>query len=253
MRFLLLLFLIFSLSSFDAPAASQDTLNIQWQELKLDTLPAPSPLIFEEGKLESYKEYPQFNYSETPPDNWWTRFKRYINLQYHRLLDWLFGEYTANSFVLFLIRLLPYLVLLGVLILAVWIFNRMNPAAFILGEPKEGEVFFSEDEEIIRSQDIGALIEKAIAEEDYRLAIRYSFLMVLQRMSENGLIDYGFSKTDTDYFSELKNPALQQQFRKLSRIYDYVWYGNFEASLSHLEQSKKEMDLMLDLIQKNDE
>lgn len=250
MRLFLLLFLVITFNS-KAASASQDTLDMEWQVLNLDTLAAPTPLALDEGKLESYKQDPQFDYSETPPDTWWTRFKSYMKLQYHRFLDWLFGDYQTNAFLAFLIRLLPYLVLSGILVLALWIFNRLNPAVFILGNPEQGKVFFSEDEEIIRSQDIQKLIEKAIADDNYRLAIRYYFLMVLQKMTEKGIIDYQFSKTDTDYISELKQPALQEQFRRLSRIYDYVWYGNFEVSLPHYERSKKEMDLMLDLIKRN--
>lgn len=252
MRFLLL-FLFFSLNSFGASSVAQDSIAKDWQELRLDTASAPEPLLFEEGRIETYKSDPQFQYTETSPDNWWTRFKSYVNLQYQRLMAWLFGEYQASSFVLFIIRLLPYLVLIGIVVLAIWIFNRMNPAASLLGTPPEGKVFFSEEEEIIRSQDITILIEEALADRNYRLAIRYSFLRVLQQMSDKGLIEYEFSKTDTDYLSELSQPVHQQQFQRLSKIYDYVWYGNFEASLSYFERSQREMDLMLDLIGKNNE
>ena len=114
-------------------------------------------------------------------------------------------------------------------------------------------MYLSEEEEIIRTSDISELIRKAVAEENYRLAIRYSFLLVLQQLTRKELIRYEFAKTDQDYLGEIAQKPLQQQFKQLIRIYDFIWYGNFEASREQYLRSKREFEKMQELIQKTDE
>ena len=168
-------------------------------------------------------------------------------------MQWLFGDYEASSVLLFIIRLLPYLVILMVILLAVWVFNRMNPGGLLLSEPEKGQVFLSEDEEIIKTSDISDLIKKAVAEENYRLAVRYYFLLILQQLTKQEIISYEFAKTDEDYLGEIKQKPLQQQFRQLTRIYDFIWYGNFETSKEQFLRSKREFEKMQELIRKGDE
>lgn len=224
------------------------------KDLRYETGPAPAPLEFQEERLQKYKADPDFDYSEKPPeDNWWSQFKRYVSLKYHQLMQWLFGDYEASSVLLFIIRLLPYLVILMVILLAIWVFNRMNPGGLLLSEPEKGQVFLSEDEEIIKTSDISDLIKKAVAEENYRLAVRYYFLLILQQLTKQEIISYEFAKTDEDYLGEIKQKPLQQQFRQLTRIYDFIWYGNFETSKEQFLRSQREFEKMQELIRKGNE
>ena len=245
----------FFVQETELPSDPEDSDETSSQEaLQYDTEPAPPVVEFQEEKLQDFKSNPEFDYSEeTAQDNWWSRFKRYIKLKYHQLLSWLFGDYEASAFLVFIIKLLPYLVLLLVFLLAIWVFNRMNPGAILLSETEGGKVFLSEEEEIVKSSDISELIQKAVAEENYRLAIRYYFLLTLQQLTRKELIDYKFSKTDEEYLREIKQEPLQQQFRQLTRIYDFIWYGNFEASKEQFLRSKREFEKMQDLIKKTNE
>src|SRR5690606_24269413 len=221
MRTALLLF-CFAILSLTVPARGQEV-DENGKELRLDSAAAPIPLRFEEEQLNSYLEDPEFDYHrELQQDNWWTRFKRYVGLQYQRLMNWIFGDYQASSLLLFFIKVLPYLVLAGVLYLAVWVFSRMNPAAAMLATPEQGGVFLSEEEEIIKTRDIDELIRKAISEKDYRLAIRYYFLLILQQLTQKEMIAFAHSKTDEDYLGEIKEENLQRQFKSLTRIYDSI-------------------------------
>lgn len=249
MRTALLLF-CFAILSLTVPARGQEV-DENGKELRLDSAAAPIPLRFEEEQLNSYLEDPEFDYHrELQQDNWWTRLKRYVGLQYQRLMNWIFGDYQASSLLLFFIKVLPYLVLAGVLYLAVWVFSRMNPAAAMLATPEQGGVFLSEEEEIIKSRDIAELIRNAIAEKNYRLAIRYYFLLILQQLTQKELIVFEDSKTDEDYLKEIQQENLQRQFKSLTRIYDFIWYGNFEASEAQFLRSQREFEKMQDLIRK---
>ncbi|HER40075.1 MAG TPA: DUF4129 domain-containing protein, partial [Salinimicrobium catena] len=115
--------------------------------------------------------------------------------------------------------------------------------------PTSGEISFSEEEKIIKNRDIRQLIEKAVASENYRLAIRYHFLYILQQLSRKELVIYDSSKTDEEYVNEIKDPRLQSRFKRLNRIYDFVWYGNFPASVSDYHKIREEFNSLEEIIQ----
>jgi integrase len=66
----------------------------------------------------------------------------------------------------------------------------------------------SEDEEIIQSMDIKSLITNALKDENYRLAIRYHYLYILQQLELKKIIDWELQKTNHDYQREIKDKQL---------------------------------------------
>ena len=62
------------------------------------------------------------------------------------------------------------------------------------------------------------------------------------------LISYDSSKTDEDYLEELLQPDLKTQFKKLNRIYDFVWYGHFDTGPDDFEKIRKDFQKMQFLI-----
>lgn len=208
----------------------QDSIAVE-VNLKYDTNTVLQPVDFNQEKIEDYKTQKEFNYlEEIENDSWWIRFKRWLNMQYQRLIDWLFGDYNAHTLVVIFLEILPYLILGVVIGLIVWIFIRLNPGPSLLAEPMDPEVHFNEEEKIVRSQDIPSLIEEAVKKGDYRLAIRYYYLQLLKILNEKGLINYEFQKTDAEYLSEIENDNFKRPLKQVMRIYDFIWYGGFNVS-----------------------
>lgn len=209
----------------------QDSVSVEKPIVKYDYSTGLEPVNFNEEKIESYKSDKAFNYlSEVKNDSWWTRFKRWIQMKYQQLIDWLFGEYEANSVLAFLLQVLPYLIIGALLGLIVWLFIRLNPGPSLLEKPEDPEVIFDEEEKIVRSQNIPALIEAAIRNGNYRLAVRYYYLQLLKELSEKGFITYEFQKTNTEYLNEINDEALRRSLKQVMRIYDFIWYGSFTVS-----------------------
>ena len=77
----------------------------------------------------------------------------------------------------------------------------------------------------IESLDLDALVEEALGEGNYRLAVRYRFLKILKLLSQRELIQWHFEKTNQDYMEELAHEPLQQEFRKASYLFENIWYG----------------------------
>ncbi len=223
-----LLFIVFLLNAFCLFPGSATILQHVQQD-SIGEQPVVVPLEFNTDKLENLRQDPAFDYSENPEEeNWWTKFKQYVNLQWKKLLGWLFGDLEATGFLLFLLEAIPYLILLAVLGFLTYLFTTLNPAASILSPTKEGNMMFAKEEDIIQFRNIPALIEQAVAGADYRLAVRYHFLYLLQQFSQRGIINYDKTKTDEDYLHEIKE-EFKPRFQKLSRIYDYIWYGKFDT------------------------
>jgi len=95
------------------------------------------------------------------------------------------------------------------------------------------------EEEDIHNAHIEGLLQKAIQNKEYRLAIRYYYLSVLKLLSDKKLIDYHKDKTNSEYLFEIENIATRKDFSYLSYVYSYVWYGDFpvdEANFKLAEQ-----------------
>lgn len=191
---------------------------------------SPSPISFDEKQLEEYKEQPAFNYAPDVSDTWWNRFKSYLNLQWNRLMTWIFGDLPTGGVLLFLLQILPYIILFTIFIFLLWMFNRMNPGQILLTEKSQNQVIFDEEEEIVQNRNIPEMIKQALAAKDYKSAIRYQYLLVLQILNQQEIINYQPAKTNEEYAREITSDALRSAFRRLSRIYDYTWYGSFSAS-----------------------
>ncbi|MDT0647339.1 DUF4129 domain-containing protein [Zunongwangia sp. F260] len=228
-RFILAISLCFLCFGNVFPQAEGTTDSIA--EIRYDRNEDLKPATFNKSEIEAYKSLEEFDYLDlVENDSWWTRFKRFINLKYEQFTAWLFGDYTPGGFLQFIITIFPYVILAIVLGFVFWLITRLDPKSSLLSTPVEPEVFLSEEEEIIQSKDISRLIEEAIANKEYRLAVRYYYLLNLKRLDENGIISYQFQKTNQDYSAEIQKETIKHQFRKITRLYDFIWYGDFKVS-----------------------
>jgi len=73
-------------------------------------------------------------------------------------------------------------------------------------------------------------IEKAVNARDYRLAVRLMFLRLLKQLSQKKIIEYKQERTNLDYLSQLNSTGYYNDFFRLTRNYEYVWYGKFDVS-----------------------
>lgn len=94
----------------------------------------------------------------------------------------------------------------------------------------------------IESVNIDQLIDEALKNSNYRLAIRWCFLRSLQLLNQHKQIAWQPAKTNIDYQYELKNPGLRESFSRLSYVFDYVWYGEMAANENTFLKYKSELE-----------
>jgi hypothetical protein len=79
--------------------------------------------------------------------------------------------------------------------------------------------------------DFDQLIAIEVERGNLNLAIRYSYLKLLQVLSQRKYIQWKKDKTNRDYSHELSQREFLGDFKKVTRTYEYVWYGKFQISL----------------------
>lgn len=222
------LFILFFpfLSLFLVSAQSDSTI------VQFDTAPLQLKEITE-NDLQAYRDDPKFDY-EVIQSNiaWWDDFTTWLGNIFLKLFEWLFGMDQAVGMLAGFLRLIPYLLLAFLLYVLIRFFVNINARSIQHARRNESIVSLSEEEHIIKNEDIQLLIQKALAEKNYRLAVRYYYLHILKLMTDKEIIIWELQKTNDDYIQEIKKAELIAPFRKITHLYDYIWYGNF-----HIDQT----------------
>ncbi|WP_431135991.1 DUF4129 domain-containing protein [Psychroserpens mesophilus] len=196
-----------------------------------------------ENDLETYKNDDAFIYIENEPkDNFivnaYNTFVNWLGNIIREIVEAIFGVGEAQGLLYFLFNILPYLILAVLIFFLIRFFLKVNSRTLITGQKKAAGFQFTEDEQIIKNEDINALIDNAISQKNYRLAIRYYYLLSLKYLAEKQVITWQQEKTNEDYITEIESETLKRNFRNITRIYDYVWYGEFNVDQLRFESLK---------------
>ncbi len=245
----ILSFILFILFLFSEGQAQDQTEKSVQPVVVYDEDSDVKPFELDESSIDKLRSDEDFNYEEVEAvDTIWSKFMRWLGEMWDSFWRWLLGDYEASGFLAFVIRLLPYLIIAGIVFFVIWLFYKLNPGARFFKSKEKPEVFFTEEEEIIRSKNIQELIQKALEKNNYRLAIRYYYLLVLKKLTNAEIITYEFDKTNSEYVSEITSEEISGQFSKVTMLYDYTWYGSFEVSESDFGVAQKSFNTLVQQI-----
>jgi len=93
--------------------------------------------------------------------------------------------------------------------------------------PNNVNIVTAEEEKHVKDRDFDRLINNAVKQQNYRLATRYLYLQLLQKLSLAGAIDFAADKTNSEYLREITGKTYKEDVAMLTRYYEYVWYGEF--------------------------
>lgn len=235
-------FLFLSLASF----AQQDSLVVQY-----DSAPIELKKISEED-LSTYRDNPDYNYEvEVAENTWWNDVKAWFYNWYRRIMEWIFGVDAAVGPMAFFLKLIPYLLLFFLIFLLIRFFINANLRNMKNAEINKSAVGLSEEENIIKNENIDDLIQQALANNDYRLAVRYYYLQILKLLSEKEIIAWELQKTNSDYLYEISQIDLKTPFATVTRWYDYIWYGDFDIDETKYKKVAVTFDELKNRLKKN--
>ena len=145
-------------------------------------------------------------------------------------------------------KTLEYIVygLLGLIVLYLLIkFLLQNPISSVFKTEVKTIDGFSYVEENIEQIDFDKLINTSLKANNYRLATRYLYLKSLKSLANKKTIEWHFDKTNTDYINEITDVKLKELFKRVSYIYDYVWYGEFPIDEASFNNNKDDFNQLI--------
>jgi hypothetical protein len=173
-------------------------------------------------KMQKQKE---FLYANDPA--YWKEEKPKDDGAFYKFLNTLSRSLFLKGVLYFLLALLIIFILYQVIAVNnFFIFSRSAKRKKVSGEM---------DEDGVGKDNIDEKIRMAINAGDYRGAIRLMYLNTLQSLNDKQLIRLHAKSTNYDYIQQMKQKKGENEFRLLTRIYEYVWYGEFQPSEQQFE------------------
>jgi hypothetical protein len=164
---------------------------------------------------------------KTPEKNAWDRFKEWLANFFRNIFSFTDNK-TATDFTSIVLKSIAILIVIGVIYMIVKALMNKE-GQWIFGKNSDRKIIhYDEIEKNLHLVDFEKLIEKTLQSGENRLTIRYYYLWLLKKLSNNQIIIWDVEKTNTDYLYEIKDEALKEDFAYLSYLYNNIWYGEFE-------------------------
>ncbi|MEO5997356.1 MAG: hypothetical protein ABIN89_11495 [Chitinophagaceae bacterium] len=197
---------------------------------------------FETATINNYKADPKFQYEEViqPSRSLWARFWAW----FWQKISSLFGNETSQD------TFSVFIIILSVSILVFFIvkLTGMSNMGLFGKKNKEEGLGYSVTEDNIHSINFDAAIEQAMADKNFRFAVRLLYLQTLKNLTDIGLINWQVNKTNIAYVEELNGNEYQQSFRTLTLQFENNWYGyvpieenEFQGVINHFRQFNQKL------------
>tara|TARA_R110001583_G_scaffold4351_4_gene25248 strand:- start:10924 stop:11664 length:741 start_codon:yes stop_codon:yes gene_type:complete len=240
----LLFFILISLSTY----AQSDSIVVKNDKSRI------VQKKFDSKKLESYKKDSDFKYVELKTEHKPTFIERvfhWMKRLVSRFFEWIFGVKYAKGILATFLSALPYIIAGIVLFLLLKFFLKVTISSIVETGKNKPVITITNEEALIKNVDLIKLIHKAVAQGNYRLAVRYYYLNTLKQLENNKFIIWEQQKTNEDYSQEILQQNIQKSFVKLTRLYDFVWYGNFKINETEFSAIELNFNEVNNLINKN--
>jgi hypothetical protein len=147
----------------------------------------------------------------------------------NELLKKLFGKRFAGLDGTIVWIIIKYTIYLFVALAAIYVLFILAGTDLrgIFISPQKRRIAANDAIEDIGKVDLDELMARYLELRDYRAVVRLMYLKTLKALSDCGLILWKIDKTNYDYLFELAGSPLKKEFAELTRIFEYLWYGNF--------------------------
>jgi hypothetical protein len=127
------------------------------------------------------------------------------------------------------LKLILYSLLIAGILYALYQVMVVNNFFIFSGGRRKKKIDENADD-ALENVDLDAKINEAVTNKNYRQAVRYMYLKTLKLLSDSNVITLHAKSTNQDYIRQMYRHNSLSQFRDLTRIYEYVWYGEFVPS-----------------------
>jgi hypothetical protein len=135
-------------------------------------------------------------------------------------------------------KIIEYSLAIIAIVLIVFYFIRSDRRRLFAKESKSLSIEMEGGQEDINLMNFDKLINDAIENSQYRVAIRYLYLKLLKDLSDDKQINWRAEKTNIDYINELRPTTYGKQFMEVTLLFDYAWYGDATINENSFGQIK---------------
>lgn len=178
-------------------------------------------LVLSDSTLQRLKvEKPYKNYVELTDNN------SALLEKIQNWLTWFFGKLFGNKVSYSLGSALPYLIIvLLIIVIALKFAGLSMSTVFKPSIKKTANNGYYSDDMPIYNIDFCKLINQALNNSDFRMAIRYSYLKLLQELDAHKIIAWEKQKSNYDYLIAVNKSKFFTEFKHATLIYENAWYG----------------------------
>jgi hypothetical protein len=137
-----------------------------------------------------------------------------------------FGYHFYRFFSNDTVRMLFYGLLIAFFLFVIYRVMVVNNL-YLFYRNKQSKPVIENDEGGIEDENLDEKIHKAVHDKQHRLAVRFMYLKALRLLNDQLLIRFHAQSTNYEYVKQMSGHKMGEEFRFLTRIYDYVWYGEF--------------------------
>ena len=106
-------------------------------------------------------------------------------------------------------------------------------------------------EENLEEYDVSHYLQQAIDNNQYRIAIRLHYLLIIKELSARKFIRWKRDKTNRNYLYETQDYPFANNFKMSTNIFEQIWYGerdvtegDFTMIHSHFSKLNEEINLI---------
>ncbi len=103
----------------------------------------------------------------------------------------------------------------------------------------------AEVEENLPEADVQTPLQRAIKEENFNVATRLYYLLLIQKLAEKNYIKWSKEKTNREYAAELRGIHFIEHFRQVTHIYEKAWFGKESVTQQSFEDFQPLFDTLI--------
>jgi hypothetical protein len=196
------------------------------EEVTTDTEPKisiPEPIVFRQvpdSTARNLKKRDEFAYANDPA--YWAREpQKETQPRQKGFWDYFDSFFSGNA-----IRTITYTLLIVFFAFVIYRLIVVNKLFLFYADKKTRSADAGEKIDI-DDDNLDEKIQKAVDANEHRIAVRYMYLKALQLLNARQWIRFHADATNYEYVSQMSGHKLANDFGFLTRVYDYMWYGEF--------------------------
>ncbi len=188
----------------------------------------------QESQINAFRKLKDYQYGTEQVnyvENWWSRLLR-------QLFEWFSKNFSGVGNPNFW-KGVAYFFVASVVVFIILKLIGVNFDGLFKKKSKY-DIPYETIEENIHQINFNEAISEAVAQKNYRLAVRLYYLKALKELSDAGLIHWQINKTNQSYVYELQSSTLKTSFNQVTRQFEYTWYGDFPIDEEHFVEIRED-------------